>query len=141
MWPCPTKVASLPSRFQTNVPGQMKCASSGPRRRGIHGAAPTAAPEFRKANRALIAAQNVPTGAARSSFHIPLPLNGDRIFQQYSGPLCSRRLGDVEMNDFAPLVRDHDQDVEQAASHGRNHKEIHRGNATRMVLQKGPPTL
>src|SRR6266404_6107551 len=37
MWPCPTKVASLPSRFQTNVPGHMKCASSGPRRRGIHG--------------------------------------------------------------------------------------------------------
>src|SRR5438034_10407849 len=46
-------------------------------------AAPTAAPEFRKAKRALIAAQNVPTGAARSSFHIPLPLNADRVFQQY----------------------------------------------------------
>ncbi len=33
--------------------------------------------------RALIAAQNVPTGRARSSFH-PLSLNDDRVFQQYS---------------------------------------------------------
>jgi hypothetical protein len=46
-------------------------------------AAPTAAPEFRKPNRALIAAQNVLETGARSSSHKPLQFNQDRVFQQH----------------------------------------------------------
>ncbi len=46
-------------------------------------AAPTAAHEFSKTKRALIAAQNVLETGARSSFHKPLPFNEDRVFQQH----------------------------------------------------------
>lgn len=38
-------------------------------------------------------------------------------------------------------MRDNHQHVEQAKSYGGNHKEIHRGGDTRMILEEGPPTL
>jgi hypothetical protein len=45
------------------------------------------------------------------------------------------------MNDFAPFMVHNEQHVEKAKGHRRNHKEIHRCNGTRVVLEKGPPTL
>ena len=52
-------------------------------------------PEFRKANRVVIAARNVPKTAAGSSFRKPLPFNEDRLFQQDRcfGNEAAKRLG------------------------------------------------
>jgi hypothetical protein len=57
------------------------------------------------------------------------------------GPRCRWCISNVEVNDFAPFMIQDDQHVEQTSGHSLKHKEIHRGNATRMVLQKGSPTL
>lgn len=57
------------------------------------------------------------------------------------GPCCRRRIRSIEMNDFPPFALHDDQNKKQTSSHGRNHKEIHGDNASRMVLQKGPPVL
>ena len=50
-------------------------------------------------------------------------------------------LRQVEVNDFAPFMFHDDKHVEQTSGHRRNDKKIHRGHASRMVLEKGPPTL
>ena len=52
------------------------------------------------------------------------------------GPCCRRRIRIIEMNDFPPFALHDDQNKKQTSSHGRNHKEIHDGNASRMVLQE-----
>src|SRR5450631_2354568 len=51
------------------------------------------------------------------------------------------RTGDIEMDNFAPLMRHHDQDVKQATSYRRDHQEIHGGHGAGVVSQKGPPVL
>jgi hypothetical protein len=56
-------------------------------------------------------------------------------------PRCRWWISDVKMNDFAPFMIHDNQHVEQTKGHRRNDKEIHRSNASRMVLEKGPPTL
>jgi hypothetical protein len=50
-------------------------------------------------------------------------------------------LRNLEMNDFAPSMVHDDQYVAHTSRHGRNDKEIHGGNAARMILEKGPPAL
>ena len=56
-------------------------------------------------------------------------------------PLCAGRLGDVEMDDSAPLMGDNHQHVEQTKSHRGNHEEVHGRDRTGVVPQKGPPAL
>src|SRR5258708_23971988 len=65
----------------------------------------------------------------------------ERIDNLLGGPRRRWYISNVEVNDFAPFMIQDDQHVEQTSGHRRNHKEIHRGNASHMVLEKGPPAL
>ncbi len=56
-------------------------------------------------------------------------------------PFGSGRFRDVEVNDFTSLGREHDQHVQQPASHGGDHKEVQGGNGPRVVAQNSPPAL
>jgi hypothetical protein len=47
----------------------------------------------------------------------------------------------LEMNNTAPLMRENEEDLENAEGNGRDGKEIHRGKLLAVIFQKGAPSL
>ena len=66
---------------------------------------------------------------------------GERIDDQLSGPGRRGGMGDVEMNDLAPFVVHDDQNLEKSKGECGNDKEVYRGDAAGVVLEKSIPTL
>ena len=54
-------------------------------------------------------------------------------------PLRGGMLGDVDMHDPSPFMRQDHQDKEHLERHGRHHKEIHGGHVPDMIVQEGLP--
>ena len=56
-------------------------------------------------------------------------------------PLGVGVCGNVEMDKASPIVTEHDEDVEDTESDGRNRKEVAGGDVPDMIIQKCPPGL
>ena len=66
---------------------------------------------------------------------------GKCLGQLLCGPGRRRRIGNIEMQDFAPLMRQDQEDMEDAEGGGRDDKEIHRDEVLGVVVQEGLPGL
>src|ERR1039457_3216572 len=66
---------------------------------------------------------------------------GKCLGQLLCGPGRRRRIGNIEMQDFAPLMRQDQEDMEDAEGGGRDDKEIHREEVLGVVVQEGLPGL
>src|ERR1039457_7257071 len=66
---------------------------------------------------------------------------GKRLGQLLCVPGRRRRIGNIEMQDFAPLMRQDQEDIEDAEGGGRDDKEIHGDEVFGMVVEKGLPGL
>src|ERR1035438_7955028 len=89
-----------------------------------------------------------PTHKVRSVNGIPVPQQilgccviRERVDDLLRRPCRRRCLGNIEMNNLAPFMPDDHQHIKQAEGRPRDHKEIHRCDGTRVVLEKGPPAL
>ncbi len=58
-----------------------------------------------------------------------------------SGPFCRWMLRDIEVNELATVVDQHNEYKQDSQSQRRNRKEIHRNKLAHMVMQKRLPRL
>ncbi len=79
---------------------------------------------------------------------IPIPqqiMRRDRVGESFdhllSRPRSRGRLSDIEMQDFATLMGQHQKDIEHTEGGGWDGKEIHRNHCLGMVLKEGLPGL
>jgi hypothetical protein len=66
---------------------------------------------------------------------------GKRLGKLLRGPCRRRRIGNIEMQDFAALMRQDQEDIEDAEGGGRDDKKIHRDQIPGMVVEEGLPGL
>ena len=66
---------------------------------------------------------------------------GKRLDQLLCRPSGRRRIGNIEMQDFAALMRQDQEDIEDAEGGGRDDKEIHGDQVFGMVMEEGLPGL
>lgn len=62
---------------------------------------------------------------------------GKRLGQLLRGPSRRRRIGDVEMEDFAALMGQDEENLEDVEGGGRDDQEIHRDQVLGMVVEEG----
>ena len=68
-------------------------------------------------------------------------LPGERLHELLGRPLGRGGVGDVDVDDASPLVRQ-DHEDEQDLEHHRGHdEEVHGDEAPQVVVEKGPPSL
>src|SRR6266404_4468729 len=100
----------------------------------------------RRADDLLLAAEAMEEVAESLEGGATVAMDEARRFRQSgaqldAGPLGSRVLGDVEVEDAAPSVAEDDEAVEDAKGDRRDRKEVDAGSAAHMVAQKGAPGL
>src|SRR4051794_21302852 len=66
---------------------------------------------------------------------------GKRFPQLLYDPFRTRSAGDIEVQDSAPPVFNHEKAIQEFESHCRNGKEIHGSNCLTMISEKRKPTL
>ena len=66
---------------------------------------------------------------------------GEGIDDLLGSPRRRWSMGQVEMNDFAPIMIHDDQYVEESQCRGGNHEKIHCCESAGMVLEESLPTL
>ena len=66
---------------------------------------------------------------------------GKRLGQLLCRPSSRGRIGNIEMQDFAALMRQDQEDIEDAEGGGRDDKEIHRDEVLGVVVEEGLPGL
>ena len=100
----------------------------------------------RRADDLLLAAEAMEEVAESLEGGATVAMDEARRFRQSgaqldAGPLGSRVLGDVEVEDAAPSVAEDDEAVEDAKGDRRDRKEVDAGSGAHMVAQKGAPGL
>jgi hypothetical protein len=74
--------------------------------------------------------------------HIPILTRlGERFPQLLYDPFRTRSAGDIEVQDSAPPVFNHEKAIQEFESHCRNGKEIHGSNCLTMIGEKRKPAL
>jgi hypothetical protein len=74
--------------------------------------------------------------------HIPILTRlGKRFPQLLYDSFRSRSAGDIEVQDSAPAVFNHEKAIQEFESHCWNGKEIHGGNCLTMIGEKRKPAL
>ena len=66
---------------------------------------------------------------------------GKHLSQLLRGPSGRRRIGNIEMQDFASFMCQDQEDIEDAEGGGRGDKEIHGDKVFGMVVEEGLPGL
>jgi hypothetical protein len=64
-----------------------------------------------------------------------------RFPQLLSDPLARRMLGDIEVENLATIVADHEETVEHAEPESRNREEVHRRKGFPMIAKKSKPAF
>ncbi len=93
-------------------------------------------PEGIDATREVLAVDAVPV-----TDQIP----GDRVprkrFDELSaGPFSRRVFGDVEVNDTAPVMTEHEEHEQRAEPDGRHREEVDGDQALEVIVEERPPT-
>src|SRR5262245_36929525 len=65
----------------------------------------------------------------------------ERLHDLLRGPVGGGALGDVEVDDPPAMVREHDENVENAQARGGHREEIDRNQVPDMVDEERPPDL
>ena len=63
----------------------------------------------------------------------------ERFGDLLGGPVRGRVLGDVEVDDAAPVVGEHDEDEQDLEGDCGDHEEVDRHEVLHVVLEEGPP--
>ena len=66
---------------------------------------------------------------------------GESLGQLLRRPSGRRRIGDIEMQNFAARMGEHEEDIEDAEGGGRNDQEIHGHQILGVVVEEGLPGL
>lgn len=64
-----------------------------------------------------------------------------RLDDLLCGPCCSRMSGDIEVNELASIMSEHDEAVKYSEADGVNGEEIDRGDFLEVVVDEGLPGL
>ena len=57
------------------------------------------------------------------------------------GPFGAGMRGNIEVDDLAAIVTEHDEDIQDAERHGRNREEVAGRDVWYVIVQEGPPGL